>query len=266
MRISKTILTSLFGLSLVVPLHAADKKTQSGATLMGCLEKAEMGDSYMLTKGTGKGTVVTGPTQLENHIGHTVKLTGEEVNTAGHPVFQVNDIEHIAKTCEHTGKEAERVARAQFHNPDGKAIGQATLLQSNEGILIKATFSDLPNGTHALHIHETGSCEAPDFKSAGGHYNPTNAKHGLTNPDGPHVGDMPNFTAKGGETSVQVYNDRVTLEEGADNSLLKSGGTALVVHSGADDYQTDPAGDAGKRIACGVIEATQPGAVQAQKR
>jgi len=161
---------------------------------------------------------------------------------------------------------AERTARAAFRGPDKKVIGEATLLQSNEGVLIQATFTKLPAGRHALHVHETGSCEAPEFKSAGGHFNPQNAKHGLTNPKGPHAGDMPNFTAsKNGDTAIEIYNDRVTLEQGADNSLLKSGGTALVVHAGGDDYRTDPAGDAGERIACGVIEATQPASAQAKK-
>jgi Cu-Zn family superoxide dismutase len=233
---------------------------------MGCLAKADSGDSYVLSEGTGDGTVIAADAKLENHVGHTVKLTGEETRTAARPVFTVHDIQHIASTCSQPAAGAERVARAQFRNPDNKVIGEATLLQDNKGVLIKATFTKLPAGKHALHVHETGSCEAPEFKSAGGHFNPENAKHGLTNPKGPHAGDMPNFTASKGETAVEVYNDRVTLEQGVENSLLKPGGTALVVHAGQDDYQTDPAGDAGKRIACGVIEATQPASVQAKEQ
>ena len=264
----------VFGLSFALSLHAADKKTQAGATLMGCLQKVEGGNSYKIGNGSsggktenGESAVITGPAQLEKHVGHTVKLTGKETSTEGYTAFTVHDIQHIASTCSQQGTGPERAARADIRNPDNKVVGEATLLQSNEGVLIKATFTSLPAGKHALHIHETGNCEAPEFKSAGGHFNPEQAKHGLTDPKGPHAGDMPNFTAaKSGETTVEVYNDRVTLEEGAENSLLKSGGTALVVHAGQDDYKTDPAGDAGKRIACGVIEATQPGSVQAKAR
>jgi superoxide dismutase, Cu-Zn family len=179
----------------------------------------------------------------------------------------------LAVTCglplqaaKETNQPDERTAHAQFHNSDNKIVGEATLKQDNAGVLIQATFTGLPAGTHALHIHETGSCEGPDFKSAGGHFNPKDAKHGLMNPTGPHAGDMPNFVAaKSGKTEVEVYNDRVTLEKGAGNSLLKTGGTALVVHSGKDDYQSDPAGDAGSRIACGVIEMGQPGAAQTKR-
>jgi Cu-Zn family superoxide dismutase len=259
-------LLAVFAASYVVTLQAADEKTQIGATLMGCLEKAGSGDSYVLNSGTGDGTVIAADTKLENHIGHTVKLTGKETQTAGHPVFTVHDIQHIANTCSQPETGAERIARAEFRNPGNKVIGEATLLQSNKGVLIKATFTKLPAGKHALHVHETGSCEAPEFKSAGGHFNPENAEHGLTDPKGPHAGDMPNFTAaRNGETVVEVFNERVTLAEGAGNSLLKPQGTALVVHAGTDDYKTDPAGDAGKRIACAVIEATQPGSVQAKQ-
>jgi Cu-Zn family superoxide dismutase len=115
----------------------------------------------------------------------------------------------------------------------------------------------LPGGTHAFHIHNVGKCEAPDFKSAGGHFNPEGKKHGLKNPDGPHAGDMPNITvAANGRGRAQVINTRITLGEGA-NSVFHEGGTAIVIHEKADDEMTDPAGNAGNRIACGVIEKAQ---------
>ncbi len=172
--------------------------------------------------------------------------------------FAVSSVSPL-QAAKEMAQPGEQAAHVQLKNPDNKVVGEATLLQDNDGVLIQATFTGLPAGTHAFHIHEKGSCEAPDFKSAGGHFNPKGAKHGLRNPQGPHAGDMPNFVVgKSGKTTLEVYNNRVTLEKGASNSLFQTGGTALVVHEGKDDYTSDPAGDAGKRIACGVIEAGRP--------
>jgi Cu-Zn family superoxide dismutase len=195
----------------------------------------------------------------------TLSLSGLLVVFASHLVAPLYAADRNA-TSAATSRALEQTARAEFRNPDNKVIGETTLLQSNAGVLIVATFTKLPAGRHAFHVHETGSYEAPEFDSASDHFNPQNAQHGLMNPKGPHAGDMPNFTAsKSGGTVVEIYSDRVTLRPGADNSLLRQGGTSLVVHAGGDDHKTDPAGVAGERIACGVIEATQSGSTQASK-
>jgi len=145
-------------------------------------------------------------------------------------------------------------AKAELHDAQGKAVGTVTFKPAAAGVKISLRVMGLPAGTHAFHIHTAGQCEAPDFKTAGGHFNPEQKKHGLKNPDGPHAGDMPNITVgANGKGKATVVNTRVTLGEG-DNSLFHEGGTAIVIHEKADDDMSDPAGNAGSRIACGVIE------------
>ncbi len=147
--------------------------------------------------------------------------------------------------------------KAELHDAQGKAVGTASLKQTKAGVKISLQVTGLPAGTHAFHIHTAGQCEAPDFKSAGGHFNPEGKKHGLKNPDGPHAGDMPNITVgTNGKGKATAVNTRVSLGEGA-NSVFHEGGTAIVIHEKADDEMTDPAGNAGNRIACGVIGKVQ---------
>lgn len=147
-----------------------------------------------------------------------------------------------------------KAARAEIKDAQGKSVGTANLKQLKHTVQISLAVKGLPAGVHAFHIHAVGKCEAPDFKSAGGHFNPDKKQHGLKNPAGPHAGDMPNITVNAkGKGKATVVNTWVTLGAG-DNSLFHEGGTAIVIHEKADDDMTDPAGNAGSRIACGVIE------------
>lgn len=146
-----------------------------------------------------------------------------------------------------------QTAKADLADAQGKSAGTAELTQTPEGVRIALTVSGLAPGQHAFHVHNVGKCEGPDFKSAGAHFNPYSKKHGLKNPDGPHAGDMENIdVGQGGTGKAEVVNKQVTLGEGP-NSLFHEGGTAIVIHASPDDGVTDPAGNAGARIACGVI-------------
>ena len=154
-------------------------------------------------------------------------------------------------------EKAPKKAKAELRNAQGQPVGTAVFKQGGNGVSISLQVFNLPAGTHAFHIHTVGKCDPPDFKTAGGHYNPENKKHGLKNPEGPHAGDMPNITVgQNGKGKATVQNTRVTLGDGV-NSLFHEGGTSLVIHEKADDEMTDPAGNAGARIACGVIEKSK---------
>ena len=143
-------------------------------------------------------------------------------------------------------------AHAELRNADGKTIGHATLTEGSNGVLIHVELTGAAAGVHAFHIHAVGQC-TPPFTSAGGHFNPAQRQHGLVNPPGHHAGDLPNVTVpESGALTLDVFADGVTLGSGS-TSLFDADGSALVMHGGADDYRSDPAGNAGPRIACGVI-------------
>ncbi|MGQ0508819.1 MAG: superoxide dismutase family protein [Myxococcaceae bacterium] len=148
---------------------------------------------------------------------------------------------------------AEVTARAELKDAKGKKVGDAVLRQAAKGVVVELKLKGVALGEHAFHIHQVGKCEAP-FESAGGHFNPGNKQHGIASAQGKHAGDLPNIVVpKSKELTVSTFTDAVTLTDGP-NSVFDADGSALVVHSGPDDYASDPAGNAGDRIACGVIE------------
>jgi Cu-Zn family superoxide dismutase len=149
---------------------------------------------------------------------------------------------------------ATQSAHADIVNAHGQKIGIATIHRADGGIRIDIQVSQLPLGSHGIHIHTAGKCEGPGFTSAGAHFNPTSKKHGKDNPEGPHAGDLLNIQVEAsGDAKASLLDPNITLGDGP-NSIFHEGGTAIVIHEKADDYKTDPAGNSGARIACGVIE------------
>lgn len=161
---------------------------------------------------------------------------------------------------------AQQKASAALKDADGNSVGTVQLMETPNGVLLSAKLSGLPAGKHAFHIHETGKCEPP-FTSAGGHYNPTGAKHGFEVKGGPHAGDMPNITIpESGSLAFDTVDPRVTLAKGKKTTLFDDDGSAIVIHAGADDYKSQPSGDAGDRIACGVIKQGSEQAAATQSK
>ncbi len=140
----------------------------------------------------------------------------------------------------------------ELRDVKGKTVGTVRLLEAPHGLLVHGALTGVPPGTHAIHFHETGKCEPP-FKTAGGHFNPEKKAHGVLDPGGSHAGDLPNLVVPvSGKLEFELFAPGLTLGAGPE-SVLDPDGTALVIHAKADDYRTQPAGDSGDRIACGVI-------------
>ncbi|WP_404444942.1 superoxide dismutase family protein [Sutcliffiella horikoshii] len=141
----------------------------------------------------------------------------------------------------------------EMFNATGDSLGVAKVSEDPNGVKIKLNLEGLPPGEHAVHIHETGLCNAPDFKTAGNHFNPDDKQHGLMHPEGAHVGDLPNIIVEDDGTVIaELMAPQATLEEGK-TSLFGKDGTAIIITENLDDGMTQPAGDSGERIACGVI-------------
>jgi superoxide dismutase, Cu-Zn family len=143
-------------------------------------------------------------------------------------------------------------ASATLNNADGTKVGSVTLTETPNGVLLDVSLNGLAAGVHGFHIHQTGSC-SPDFGAAGGHFAGGDKQHGLKVDGGPHAGDMPNIhVPESGALDIEIFNTAISFHNG-DGALFDNDGSAIVIHDGADDYESQPSGDAGSRIACGVI-------------
>jgi Cu-Zn family superoxide dismutase len=183
---------------------------------------------------------------------------GELMGTAAAAAFWVA-LFAVPASVDLASAQMAELANAQLKDGSGKAVGDADLSQAQNGVLIKLQLKGVSPGEHAFHIHAVGKCDPP-FESAGPHFNPGGHKHGMLSGPG-HAGDLPNLhVPQSGELTVEILAAAVTLEKGKPNSLFDNDGSSLVVHAGADDYKSDPSGNAGGRIACGVIQPSGAGA------
>jgi Cu-Zn family superoxide dismutase len=155
--------------------------------------------------------------------------------------------------CGLTSPSGPVTARAELRNAAGEPVGAADFTQIGRVVRIVMEVQGLPPGPKAVHVHEVGRCDPPGFTTAGGHFNPEDKQHGALNPRGPHAGDLPNVTVEANGTGrLEAASEAITLLQGR-TSLFDADGSALVVHAAPDDFRTDPTGNAGPRLLCGVI-------------
>lgn len=161
----------------------------------------------------------------------------------------------LAAAC--TTAEPQGGAPMPLIGANGQTVGTVRAWQTSGGVTFRIDATGLPHGIHGIHVHAVGRCDAPEFTTAGSHWNPANRKHGTSNPQGPHAGDLPNIEVSANGAlgqAVTLSNASLTGIAGAPNVLLDADGAALVIHAAADDYVTDPSGNSGARIACAVIQ------------
>lgn len=144
-------------------------------------------------------------------------------------------------------------ATADLRDASGRSMGSASAAHVGDSIRVRIEAMNMPAGAHGAHIHMTGTCVAPDFASAGGHWNPSGVQHGKDNPAGMHMGDLPNLLVGADGNGILEYSIPNARVAGRGDAMLDSDGAALVIHAGADDYRSDPSGNSGARIACGVF-------------
>ena len=146
-----------------------------------------------------------------------------------------------------------RVATGTFHLANGLPAGTAVITASGDRLTLTLAATGLAAGAHGIHLHMVGKCETPGFSSAGGHLNPAGHQHGMNNPAGSHLGDLPNLSIDSQGRGVLSAQIGGTLSE-AEAVLFDADGTAIVIHADPDDYKTDPSGNSGERIACAVLK------------
>ena len=172
---------------------------------------------------------------------------------------QADDSDAVATVPGGSGEAATPTgpsAVAMLQTADGRSLGQVKVVQDANGLNLTLDASGLPPGNHGVHIHSVGKCDAPSFESAGGHWNPTNKHHGVANDAGPHMGDFVNLEVLAdGKGHLERPIEGATLE-GGPNALLDADGAAFIIHAGRDDQMTDPSGNSGARLACGVFAKT----------
>jgi superoxide dismutase, Cu-Zn family len=163
----------------------------------------------------------------------------------------------VCPLASHAQSGAPVFAQAELFDAGGKKVGTVNFTEMEGQVTLQVDVEGLPEGEHGFHFHETGSCTPPDFASAGGHFNPANKQHGMLNPQGHHAGDLPNIkVGADGKGKQEITTALFTLSPGA-NSLADADGSAAVVHAQADDLKTDPSGNSGARIACGIVKIVQ---------